>query len=1746
MRRKPPQTKRSVSVRVHVRIGRQKMASLCKRQQCMIERRGIRQDLDSWRYKLIQCVGFESILEGLFGSRLKDDLRLFKDCQPEGVSDWSFDENCLFCCLRREKVKEHLLGLNNDSLGSVARPLSFIKDQFNISNLEREAEEFLNAVLHRKDLPSFSDPDIPVVAREIMQRMIRQFAAEYTSKTSAAQGAPQPNGASDQSLLTTHSHTPAPAPAPAPAATAPATLTSARNPVLSQLLMAEQEAPLDLTVKKPDAIVCEQDGVLDLSTNKSRNKGAGSARAPTAPLVKGDSHDLDLAYASDLQSTSDLERFMAKLCLHHQRQIVDALGYLETEVKADASSSVSNVAARDERQPGSCGLVPCQQSSEVQCSSKARCKAEVLELAIQGHGKKVALEKNTYFPDSRNVPGNGSLLDLRKDNILSSLLTSSHEYETLSRQYQSPHGISSTSSLHFSQAKDKVSSGHLFFTGTLEEQQCASDNLMQTSSRESDIDVSPSYDRHEFSEPLQSFPIRTKDIQTRPLSVLRTSAAVSPNTPRTARKSRRGSFPRTKDGSLCRIDPDSHCDIVYIGKSITECQLESSNRMLPRRNARKSIRGHMYTEEFLELKTVRTLARKSAENGSGNCPAPMPVITLVTPKQVLAKPDGVPPVDMPFAGGCGESVVQTTPSETPVESEMLGDVLTNVNDVDVVVETSQTGQTTCPDKIDAPPEVITPVTVQKGSPSEQDEDVCTAEPLSQQSMELPATDDLEKADFEQNNESVENSEPVLEMTTKEDPPCEQSPKPLSVSDDKGIDEPCVVNESPALAQEDDLSLKDKETNVVLKEQNVGLHVSADVEGLSETSALAEEAFDDTTQDDEVLDEHSGTETELSTVRSSCEKEEKEVDEPTSEYTCSDTPPETYLEKEEVAREVLSSPESKKLKKRRTFGSSDRRLRSRASGVEEGSTTPEKNDKTASAQVSDSAAEEPKSPETKRPLRSVKAKPLASDVSTSEAQHSAEVCKEPTQQSSTDQLDKTADSSSSENPEADYVVLAKKMLRSGQAKQTLDQEGEQKAVSPVANITDAQISTTEELEEKKETPETDKSLSDMSEQTGLKDLHVPDPPSKDSLMEPLSPESDPSLVTSPRVSRHMPLRSKTSPVDSITPLPMGKSSTENTVEKSGHMPLRSASTIVADDAHRDSRSTSTSSAEEKFRYMPLRSRIGIDSDGSSSAGNHSESAGRMPLRSSSIITPMSPTTSARARKAQRSPRLSKFGVLSSDTDTEQKPIRSPRKTRPGKVTQGQMKGPVMPFILPGIPNSEPVAPNPHKFLQALRREENQHLVMNLNTKFDKMHKGWVHTDKEGPQTPRSRNKADRLKDIWKSKRRIRKPRSLEPHKFSPVQMLFMKSFDLPSICRWFLQSTETKSLVIVKKVNTRLPSETQLFFNSSSSMAGTSHGVFPSVQAERLKKHLKKFAIASPVKSNAKSQKLIAEALEKEPIIIKSKEKGPLTTATRMSTKPPSFRGASQSTESQKASGVGKNPASARILRKYSNIREKLQGQQQTRKPQSRKDPKAGNKGPSKQKLSSKQQKLALSKRSGGKGTKVPKKEKAKQSPLSKKSAARTSGKEKVTKTTSSKALKEHADKDGPAPKRVQQAQVSPKPQRVQQAQASPKPQRTITATPLSPKANTHKKESPAEKHGGEKSLQTTSSDSKADIRKTAPTKALGSPEPSVAQDQVLTRSQRKMEAAQRLSESPKSATKRAQDPVVTPVKRTRTSLSKTN
>ncbi|EMP27925.1 Ligand-dependent corepressor [Chelonia mydas] len=80
-----------------------------------------------------------------------------------------------------------------------------------------------------------------------MQRMIRQFAAEYTSKNSSTQDSSQPNSTKNQSLLKASLVASSP------------TAATAQNPVLSKLLMADQDSPLDLTVRKSQSEPSEQE-----------------------------------------------------------------------------------------------------------------------------------------------------------------------------------------------------------------------------------------------------------------------------------------------------------------------------------------------------------------------------------------------------------------------------------------------------------------------------------------------------------------------------------------------------------------------------------------------------------------------------------------------------------------------------------------------------------------------------------------------------------------------------------------------------------------------------------------------------------------------------------------------------------------------------------------------------------------------------------------------------------------------------------------------------------------------------------------------------------------------------------------------------------------------------------------------------------------------------------------------------------------------------------------------------------------------------------------------------------------------------------------------------------------------------------------------------------------------------------------------------------------------------------------------
>lgn len=87
----------------------------------------------------------------------------------------------------------------------------------------------------------------------------------------------------------------------------------------------------------------------------------------------------------------------------------------------------------------------------------------------------------------------------------------------------------------------------------------------------------------------------------------------------------------------------------------------------------------------------------------------------------------------------------------------------------------------------------------------------------------------------------------------------------------------------------------------------------------------------------------------------------------------------------------------------------------------------------------------------------------------------------------------------------------------------------------------------------------------------------------------------------------------------------------------------------------------------------------------------------------------------------------------------------------------------------------------KFMEWCAEEENQELIAEFNTQYMKIQKGWIQLEKEVQPTPKVKNKADKLKEIWKSKKRTRKSRgSLDVQKLSPVQMLFMKALDRKSV------------------------------------------------------------------------------------------------------------------------------------------------------------------------------------------------------------------------------------------------------------------------------------------------------------------------------------------------------------------------------
>ncbi|XP_048053651.1 uncharacterized protein lcorl isoform X2 [Megalobrama amblycephala] len=280
-----------------------RMATQCRSSKCTAERKGFRRELDSWRHKLIHCVGFESILEGIYGPRLLQDLNIFDECEPEAVDDWSIDANCSFCNLQLEKLNDHpVVAVPGSPPPAETPPPQGLSTS---DKLQCQADRFLYSIFRKKEFPQSCDSSIPLVAQELMRKMIQRFALEYACKSQAHEGL---NGLSDNNEL----------------------LPKQPDP----------DGPLDLTVSRASQAL--QDGVLDLSkknTSSENETTQHKVSGSLGPSVEDQSRlgKEDYSKAPEVWRVTVLEKVLSLLCSHHRL----LLYYILKDMQEDYNISVS-------------------------------------------------------------------------------------------------------------------------------------------------------------------------------------------------------------------------------------------------------------------------------------------------------------------------------------------------------------------------------------------------------------------------------------------------------------------------------------------------------------------------------------------------------------------------------------------------------------------------------------------------------------------------------------------------------------------------------------------------------------------------------------------------------------------------------------------------------------------------------------------------------------------------------------------------------------------------------------------------------------------------------------------------------------------------------------------------------------------------------------------------------------------------------------------------------------------------------------------------------------------------------------------------------------------------------------------------------------------------------------------------------------------------------------------------------------
>ncbi|XP_035882979.1 ligand-dependent corepressor isoform X2 [Phyllostomus discolor] len=1408
-----------------------------------------------------------------------------KNCEPESISDWTFDENCLFCCLRRDKVKGHLVGLDEPASGAGQEALL---KQAKIIRFERQAEEFLNAVFYRKDSPWVSDPNIPLVAREIMQRMIQQFAAEYTSKNSSTQDPSQPNSTKNQSL-----------PKASPVTTSPTAATT-QNPVLSKLLMADQDSPLDLTVRKSQSEPSEQDGVLDLSTKKSPCAGSTSlSHSPGCSSAQGNGENSAEAIAVDSnnQSKSPLEKFMVKLCTHHQKQFIRVLNDMYTESQPgteDLRPSDSGAMDASTCNAGCAQLSTKHKENDVLClDMKSPPSADLTADSSDSHSPLCFAEKalKESPPETNTVAGRENALTVvQKDSseLPTTKPDSGSSVDSATLGYLSTSNSSSLNFHHISKSLEGQTTGQEQDTD-VKICEDSKDHVQSSALVESLIAVNTAAENSEEN----SSCIVSQRNSFKALSEEAWDSGFTGNSSRTADKENTlqcsSKTPLHQDLEASEQDstPKQENHLHSLGRNKVGYHLPPSDKgqfdhskdgwlaPSPEPPVHKASNGHSRTKMLpTSVKTARKGKRASGlriNDYDNQCDVvyisqPITECDFENQRSVLSsrKTARKSTRGYFFNGDCCELPTVRTLARNLHSQE-------NASCSTVALEAVVTPKQA--PVISAPRPIVDVQLPGEDSTEEPSEEIASlkegdrgalSEKESQEPEVCPTVNEPNPSSSPRSEETTATS---LMWPLPADLPEEDMPTDMSV-----VSAPTASGISSPERDQQPVELPDtKEMN-----EPEDCHMGPFTESLSEEG-----------NEDVVSRPHSSPETvsraesPLCSVNESppvCLEPPGSLGEAEGEQSIS--PEATTEDTQELDTDLLSKESSTFTEENPSEIEESETAGDTGKSEEEGSDIKHPSEKDLCEQNMDLPEENSDKKKKSKKFPEASDRCLRSQLSDSSS------------------VDKGLRNQSSDSSSACPEVKVSKNPGVKRSKK----EGYPGGTTPEGFVTEGLHP---EALEDTENPDANESPSEkvaeresggggiITRQT-FKNMLAKEVQGDE---EDVSPSSDPTTTVG------QPL-----PGERLEIYVQSKLG-----ENNAHDPLESGPCTFAEPPEENAGPTSAQDVEEVANE--------VDSADSQNEDDHSD----VP---SSVLGSSSSGSGDAAEPPKWAPRLTRQTALTYNLRHAHSldPLDTTKVTSEKEAAQESPAPKDNGASERGDPSEEDdgeaVVDDQPKFVEWCAEEENQELIANFNAQYMKVQKGWIQLEKEGQPTPRARNKSDKLKEIWKSKKRSRKCRgSLEAQKFSPVQMLFMTDFKMSNICKWFLETTETRSLVITKKLNTRLPGDMPPVKHPLQKYSPSS--LYPSsVQAERLKKHLKKFPGATPAKNNWKTQKLWAKFRENpdqtEPEKGSDVSPGPSSEDNREEVK--EGRNSHPPTSSP-------TPASTRILRKYSNIRGKLRAQQ---------------------------------------------------------------------------------------------------------------------------------------------------------------------------------------------------------------------------